>query len=127
MFEGVHSHVMGLLRKSDFGPFNFLFEIFDHVSKSVFGPLFNSSNFRFCSRFLLRIEIGAKLEIRSIEKWSKIGFGHVIIIFEEEIEWSKIGFSKQAHHVVMNSFKHFSGAKKGPPRIFHHISLFNSV
>ena len=39
VFEGVHSHVMSLLRKSDFGPFNFLFEIFDHVSKSDFGPL----------------------------------------------------------------------------------------
>ena len=58
----------------------------------------------------------AKLKIWSIEKWSKIGFGHVIIIFEKKIEWSKIGFSKQAHHVGMNSFKHFSGAKKGPPR-----------
>ena len=39
VFEGVHSHVMGLLRKSDFGPFNFLFEIFDHVSKSNFGAI----------------------------------------------------------------------------------------
>ena len=66
---------------------------------------------------LLRIEIGAKSEIRTFEKWSKIGFGHVLIIFEEKIDWSKIGFSEQAHHVGMDSFKHFSGVKKGPPRI----------
>ena len=51
VFEGVHSHVMGLLRKSEFGTLNFPFEIYDHVSKSDFGPLFNSSNFRFCSNF----------------------------------------------------------------------------
>ena len=38
VFEEVHSHVMGLLRKSDFGPLSFLFEMYDHVSKSDFGP-----------------------------------------------------------------------------------------
>ena len=37
------------------------------------------------------------------------------IIFEEKIEWSKIGFSKQVHHVRMNSFKHFSCSKTGIP------------
>ena len=30
---------MSLLRKSDFGPLNFLFESYDHVSKLDFGPL----------------------------------------------------------------------------------------
>ena len=105
-----------LASKIGFWPTKFFFEIYDHVSKSDFGPLLNGSNFRFWSRDLLRIEIGAKSEIRSIEKWSKIGFCHLIIIFEEQIEWSKIGYSKKVHHVGMNSFKHFSGAKKGPPR-----------
>ena len=51
VFGGVHSHVMDLLRKSDFDPLNFLFEILDHVFKSDFDPLFNKSNFRFCFNF----------------------------------------------------------------------------
>ena len=46
----------------------------------------------------------------------------MIIIFDEKIEWSKIEFSKQVTHVRMNSFKHFSGAKKGPPRTRFSIS-----
>ena len=46
-----------LLRKFYFDPL-ILFEIYGHVSKSDFGLLFNSSNFRFRSRFLLRIVIG---------------------------------------------------------------------
>ena len=53
----------------------------------------------------------------------------MIIVFEEKIEWSKIGFSKPADHVGMNSFKHFSGAKKGPPRIrgdMDEIDLFGT-
>ena len=114
VFEGVYSHVIDLSRKSDFGPFNFLFENYDHVSKSDFGPLnwsasfrwsfgplsawvsielttlltthptlFNSPNFRFWSRFLLRVEIGPISEIRTFERWTKIGIGHTIINFEE--------------------------------------------
>ena len=39
--------MIGLIRKSDYGPLNILFEIYDHVSKSDFGQLFNNSNFRF--------------------------------------------------------------------------------
>ena len=58
MFEGVYSHVTDLLRKNDFGS-QFFFEIYDHVFQSDFGPLFNSSNFRFWSRLLVLIEIAA--------------------------------------------------------------------
>ena len=36
--------------------------------------------------------------------------------FRREIEWTKIEFSKQVDHVRMNSFKYFSGPKRGPPR-----------
>ena len=64
VFEGAHSHVMGLLRKSDIGPLNFLFEMYDK-------------------------------------------------------KWTKIGFSKQANHVRMNSFKHFSGPKRDPRVVSH--------
>ena len=78
---------------------------FSIVQISDFGP-----------DFYFEMVIGAKSEIWTIEKWTKIGFGHVIIYFVEKIEWAKIGFSAQAHHVRMNSFKHFSGLKKGPPR-----------
>ena len=94
MFERVHSHVMDLLQKSDFDPLNFLFENYDRVSKSDFGPLFNSSNFRLWSRFLLVVEIGPKSEIQTIEKWSKIGIGHVIINNEEKIKWSPLSGQK---------------------------------
>ena len=100
--------------KTRFCSRQFFFELFNHVSKSDFAPLLNSSNFWFWSRFLLRVKIGAKSEIRTVEKWSKIRFGHVIIIFGEKMERSKIGFSKQFHHVRIYSFKHFSGAKKDP-------------
>ena len=54
------------------------------------------------------------MEIRTIEMWTKIELGHVGINFEEKIGWAKIGSSKQAHHVKINSFKHFTGPKKGP-------------
>ena len=47
VFEGVHSHVMDLLRKKRFWSTQYLFEIYDHVIKSDFSPLFNTSNFRF--------------------------------------------------------------------------------
>ena len=68
---------------------------------------------------------GAKSEIRSIEKWSKIGNSKYWKVeqnrirtrdhkFRRQIVWSKIGFSKKVHHVSMNSFKHFSWAKIGP-------------
>ena len=79
-------------------------KVFEGVHSHVMGSLHFS------------IKIGAKSEFRTIEKWTKIGLKHVIINFEEKIEWTKIGFSKQAHHVRMNSSKHFSGPKKGPPR-----------
>ena len=45
VFEGVHSYLMDVMRKSDFAPLNFLFENYDLVSKSDFAALFNSSNF----------------------------------------------------------------------------------
>ena len=35
--------------------------------------------------------------------------------FEIKI-WTQIAFSKQIHHVRVNSFKHFSGPKSIPPR-----------
>ena len=77
------------------------------------------------------------MAIRTIEKWTKIGLGHVGINFEQKIEWAEIGFSRQAHHVEMNSFKHFSGPKKGLPcrtpifiqnfqGFFHEIEAFLS-
>ena len=45
---------------------------------------------------------------------------HIIwFIFEGRI-WTKIGLSRQVHHVRMNSFKHFSWPKKGPPRSYNY-------
>ena len=38
--------------------------------------------------------------------------------FRREIEWTKIGFSNQVHHLRMKSFKHFSG-QKTDPHVFH--------
>ena len=35
--------------------------------------------------------------------------------------WTKIGYSKSAHHVKMNSFKHFTGPKKIPEYFFRYI------
>ena len=93
------------------------------VQKSVRRSSFSRDGlaFQFWSRFLLRIEIGAKLEIRTIEMWTKIELGHVGINFEEKIGWAKIGSSKQAHHVKINSFKHFTGPKKIPEYFFRYI------
>ena len=31
--------------------------------------------------------------------------------FRREIKWTKLAFSKQVNHVILNSFKHFSGPK----------------
>jgi len=31
--------------------------------------------------------------------------------FRKEIKWTKLAFSKQVQHVILNSFKHFSGPK----------------
>ena len=45
---------------------------------------------------LLRIEIGAKSEIRSIEKWSNIGFEHVIINCEYKLSGAKSDFRKKS-------------------------------
>ena len=47
----------------------------------------------------------------SIARISDFGPGSY---FESKL--TKIGFSKQAHHVRRNSFKHFSGSKKELPR-----------
>ena len=87
-------------------PTKFFIEIYDHVSKSDFGPLCNSSN---SVRF--RLEVRIWTNIRTIKKWIKIGFGLVIINFEEILNGPK-----SVHHVRMNSFKYFSGPKKGPTR-----------
>ena len=94
-----------------FGPEKYLKEfIFTWwLRKFDFGPHI------FFSKFMITCYFESKLEqIRTIENWIKIGLGHVIINFEWKIEWTKIRFPEQAHHVRMNSFKHFSGPKKGP-------------
>ena len=82
---------------------------------------------------------GPKLQIRTISKRTKIAnsdrnrlfFTSKVLItcpvailvhfqivqicnfgpFRLEIEWTKIAFSKQTEHVILNSFKHFSGPK----------------
>ena len=65
VFEGVHSHVMSLLRKSDFGPLSFLFEMYDHVSKSDFGPflIVRISDFGPDSYFESKLEQNRKFEL----------------------------------------------------------------
>ena len=52
MIEGVHSHVMDLLQKSDFAPLNFLVENYHRISD--FGP---------DSYFELKLKSGAKLDL----------------------------------------------------------------
>ena len=65
VFEGVHSHVMSLLRKSDFGPLSFLFEMYDHMSKSDFGPflIVRISDFGPDSYFELKLEQNRNFEL----------------------------------------------------------------
>ena len=104
VFEGVHSHVISLLRKSYFAPLNFLFENYDHMCKSEFG---NSD---------CKIGNSNYWKVEQNRNWT------CDYKFRREIVWSKIGFSNKVHHVRMNSFKHFSGAKKGPPRTLPHGS-----
>ena len=56
----------GLTSKKRFWFTQFSFKIYDHVFQSDFGTLFNSSNFRFWSRFLVLIEIALIFEIHAI-------------------------------------------------------------
>ena len=80
-FKNKMARVRTSLKELDFGPLNFS-SIF-MITCPDFGPLFNSSNFRFWSKFKVR-RFQIKSEILSIEKWSKIGYGHVIINIEEK-------------------------------------------
>ena len=110
----------GLASKILFGPLNFSSKFMITWVTSNFGSLFNSSKSRFWSRFLLRIEIGPKWKIRIFESWTEIGVGHMNHEGRHDhegrraIEWIKIEFSKQVHHLGLNSFIHFAGPKKGP-------------
>ena len=77
VFEGVRSHVMNMLRKCDFGPYFYYkfgpksqirtIEKWTKITFSRviinFGPLFNSKNLRFWSRFETKI-------------WTKITFSN---------------------------------------------------
>jgi len=74
VFEGVHSHVMDLLRKSDFAPLNFLFKSYDHVSKSDFAPFFDRiSDFGPDSYFESKLEQNRKFEL--LKSGAKLDFG----------------------------------------------------
>ena len=42
------------------------------------------------------------------DTWSYLKFDGK---FRRDIKWSKLAFSKQVQHVILNSFKHFSGPK----------------
>ena len=70
VFEGVHSHVMSLLRKSDFGPLSFLFEMYDHVSKSDFGPflIVRISDFGPGSYFESKLEQNRNFELLKMDQ-----------------------------------------------------------
>ena len=56
----------------------FLFKIYVHVSKDSY------------------IESGTKSEIRIIVKWTKIGFGHVIMNFEGKLSEQKFNFPSKS-------------------------------
>ena len=54
--------------------------------------------------------------------WTKLAFSNNLKVdqtclltrdhkFRREIKWTKLAFSKQVQHVILNSFKHFSGPK----------------
>ena len=74
----------GLSSKIRLWSTQFLFEIYDHMSKSDFGPLLNDSNFRFWSVF----------EVKRIEVRNWVRQNRVFV-----------------HHVRKNSFKYFCGPK----------------
>ena len=54
---------------------------------------------------------GPKAHFRTIWKWTKIAFWHVIIIFEDKTKWTKNAISRQLLHVIWTPLKHFSGSK----------------
>ena len=86
---------MDLLRKFDFGLLNF---------PSKFGPLLIT---RFYS------ESGPKSEIRTIKKWTKIGFEHVIINFDEKLGGPKSNF--RSKFIMWELLQTLFWIKKGSP------------
>ena len=114
---------VGLASKRQVWSILFFFEIYDHVSKGKFGPLSNCSKRKVWSRFGEKFgpklpflnnlnhvwemfwkrqvwsrffsESGPNLPFRTIWKWTKLAFWHVIINFEKKKKWTKPAFSKQ--------------------------------
>ena len=94
MFGGDQNHVWDLLRKGKFGPESRVWDVLKKAS---------------LVRIFLRI-------------WTKLAFSNNLKMdqtcllardqkFRREIKWTKLAFSKQVPHVILNSFKHFSGPK----------------
>ena len=61
-----------------------------------------------CSRSRVRVQFWSTFKLFDIA---------ILVRFEQKIVWTKIEFSNQIQHVILNSFKYFSG-KFGPPRVF---------
>ena len=122
VFEGVHSHVMNFLRICDFVP-DFYFESGPKLqiqtikkwAKIAFWHVIwiKSANSERVKRFFIsKLMIMSKYEFGPLFNSSNLQFW---IRFEIKT-WTKIAFSKQAHHVIMNSFIHFSGPRNRPQR-----------
>ena len=94
---------------------------FQIVRKGKFGP--DSENmFQNISHTWLKLFKKACLVQIFLRIWTKLAFSNNLKVdqtcllahdhkFRREIKWTKFAFSKQVQHVILNSFKHFSGPK----------------
>ena len=130
--------MLDLLLKSKFGPFYFSSKFmitcqkarlvhFQIVRKGKFAPCSEKNLDQIC---LFQIShtrdwnYSKKTSLVQIflRIWTKLAFSNNLKVdqtcllardhkFRREIKWTKLAFSKQVQHVILNSFKHFSGPK----------------
>ena len=84
-----------------------------HMSNCNCDPLSNCSNMHFWSISRVNLWSRGKLQLCSNFKLFT-SLVHIFGPFRKEINLIKVEFANQFHHVILNSFKHFSGPKDFP-------------